>query len=51
MVALPFLSSSHINREKRGAIMLGESPERDRDIEHINIMTANCARAGTGNVT
>ena len=46
IVALPFLSSSHIDREKRGAIMLGKSPERDRDIEHINIMTANCAKAG-----
>jgi mannonate dehydratase len=46
MVALPFLTSSHIDRERRGAIMLGESPARDRDIEHINIMTANCAKAG-----
>jgi len=46
MVALPFLTSSHIDREKRGAIMLGESPERDRDIEHINIMTGNCAKVG-----
>ena len=46
MVALPLLSSSHIDRERRGAIMLGKSPERDRDIEHINIMTANCAKAG-----
>ena len=26
MVALPFLSSSHIDREKRGAIVLGRSP-------------------------
>jgi mannonate dehydratase len=46
MVALPFLTSSHIDREPRGAIMLGKSPERDRDIEHINIMTAHCAKAG-----
>src|SRR5262245_43176628 len=46
MVALPFLSSSHIDRERRGAIMLGQSPERDRDIEHINMMTTNCAKAG-----
>ena len=46
MVALPFLSSSHIDREKRGAIMLGRSPERDRDIEHINRMTEACAKAG-----
>jgi len=46
IVALPFLTSSHIDQEKRGAIMLGQSPERDRDIEHINIMTENCAKAG-----
>ncbi|MBQ16296.1 MAG: D-mannonate dehydratase [Planctomycetaceae bacterium] len=46
MVALPFLTSSHIDREKRGAIMLGKSPERDRDIEDINKMTVACAKAG-----
>ena len=46
MVALPFLTSSHIDRERRGAIMLGDNSERDRDIEHINIMTANCAQVG-----
>jgi len=46
IVALPFLKSSHIDREERGAIMLGKSPERERDIEHINIMTANCAKVG-----
>ncbi len=46
MVALPFLPSSHIDREKRGAIMLADDPERDRDIEHINIMTMHCAKAG-----
>ena len=46
MVALPFLSSSHIDREKRGAIMLGKSPERDRDIDDIHKMTENCAKAG-----
>jgi mannonate dehydratase len=46
MVALPFLSSSHIDHEPRGAIMLGKSPERDRDIEHIQKMIAACAKAG-----
>lgn len=46
MVALPFLTSSHIDREKRGAIMLGESPERDRDIDHIHRMIEACAQAG-----
>ena len=46
VVALPFLSSSHIDREKRGAIVLGQSPERDRDIEDIQKMIAHCAKAG-----
>ncbi len=46
IVALPFLESSHIDREKQGAIMLGESPERDRDIEHVQKMIEGCAKAG-----
>lgn len=46
MVALPFLTSSHIDRESRGAIMLGESPQRDRDIEDIQAMIASCGRVG-----
>lgn len=45
-VALPFLTSSHIDREKRGAIMLGDSPERDRDIDDIQQMVAACAKVG-----
>lgn len=35
MVALPFLGSTLIDREDRPAIMLGKSPERDRDIEDV----------------
>ena len=46
MVALPFLPSSHIDREKRGAIMLGQSPERDKDIDDIHKMIEACAKAG-----
>jgi mannonate dehydratase len=46
MVALPFLTSSHINHEKRGAIMLGQSPERDRDIADIHKMIEACAKVG-----
>jgi mannonate dehydratase len=46
MVSLPFLKSSHIDRTKRGAIMLGQSPERDRDIEDVQIAIRNCAKAG-----
>ena len=46
MVALPFLASSHIDRERRGAIMLGKSPERDRDIDDIHKMIQGCAETG-----
>ncbi len=46
MVPPSFLSSSHIDRTERGAIMLGQSPERDRDIERIQNLIKNCAQAG-----
>jgi mannonate dehydratase len=46
MVALPLLSSSHIDREKQGAILLGEEPQRSRDIERIQKMIAACGDAG-----
>jgi mannonate dehydratase len=42
----PNLGSSHIDREKNPAIMLGESPQRDRDIEAVQTMIKNCAAAG-----
>jgi mannonate dehydratase len=44
--APPFLESSYIDREKHPAIMLAESPERDRDIEQLQIFIRNCAQAG-----
>ncbi|NWG12683.1 MAG: mannonate dehydratase [Acidobacteria bacterium] len=46
MVAPPFLESTHVNRTDRPAIVLGRSPERDRDIEDIQTLIRNCARAG-----
>jgi mannonate dehydratase len=46
LIAPSFLASSHIDRTKRPAIMLGQSPERDRDIEHIQNLIRNCAKAG-----
>ena len=49
-VAPPILSSSHIDREKHGAIMLAESPERDRDIEGLQTLIRNCAAAGIPSV-
>ena len=45
-VAPPFLASSHVDREKHPAIMLAQSPERDRDIEALQTFIRNCAAAG-----
>lgn len=45
-VAPPFLTSSHIDREKHPAIMLAESPERDRDIDALQTLIRNCAKVG-----
>ena len=45
-VVPPFLASSHIDREKHPAIMLAQSPERDRDIESMQTLIKNCAQVG-----
>jgi mannonate dehydratase len=45
MVPLP-LSSSYITRSENPNIMLGKSPERDREIDDICAMIRNAARAG-----
>ena len=45
-IAPPFLASSFIDSEKHPAIMLAESPERDRDIEQLQKYIRNCALAG-----
>jgi mannonate dehydratase len=45
MVPLP-LSSSYIGRAENPHIMLGKSPERDREIEAICQMIQNVAKAG-----
>jgi mannonate dehydratase len=49
MLPLP-MSSSEISRAEMPAIYLGQSPERDRNIEDICQMLRNCARAGIFNV-
>src|SRR5580698_1984936 len=43
--APPFLESSYIDTEKHPAIMLAQSPERDRDIEQLQTFIRNCAQA------
>lgn len=42
------LPSSHIDRERNPAIMMAESPERDRDIAGFQQLIRNCAQAGIG---
>ncbi len=46
MIAPPFLESTHVDRTQRPAIMLGRSPDRDRDVENIQALIRNCAKAG-----
>jgi mannonate dehydratase len=45
-LAPPILASSYIDREKHPAIMLAQSPERDRDIEAMQTLIRNSAAAG-----
>jgi mannonate dehydratase len=45
-IAPPFLASSHIDSERHPAIMLAESPERERDVEELQTLIRNCASAG-----
>src|SRR5580704_19235228 len=44
-VPLP-LSSSYITKAENPDIMLGKSPERDREIDDVCQMIRNCAKAG-----
>ena len=48
-VPLP-LSSSYISKSENPAIMLGKSPERDREIDQICRMVENCGRVGISTV-
>src|SRR6185503_10645622 len=45
MLTPSFLASSHIDRAERPAILLGQNPERDRDIERFQNIIRNCAKA------
>ena len=45
-IAPPFLASTHIDATLHPAIMLANSPERDRDIEALQTLIRNCAAAG-----
>ena len=42
-IAPLFPASSHVDREKHRAIMLAQSPQRDRDIEDLQTLIRKCA--------
>jgi mannonate dehydratase len=46
MTTPPFLASISVDEDKHASIMLGESPQRDRDIEDLQTMIRNCATVG-----
>ena len=46
MVQFPFMSSSHVDRSDRKAIMLGQEPERQREIDEACEIIRSCADAG-----
>ena len=50
MVDSNLLQSTHIDRESNPAIMLADSPQRDRDIEAFQLHIRNCAQAGISTV-
>jgi mannonate dehydratase len=45
-VAPPWLDSTHIDIEEHPAIMLADSPQRDRDIEALQTYVRNCGTVG-----
>ncbi len=49
-IAPPFLASSHIDKESHPAILLAQSPERDRDIESFQTLIKNSHAAGVPSI-
>ena len=45
MIGVPFMTPPHIERNPRAGILLGENPERDREIEYVRNLIVACARA------
>src|SRR5688572_1112991 len=44
MIQFPFMSSSHVDRAKRRAIMLGQDGEREREIDEAAGIIRQCAQ-------
>jgi mannonate dehydratase len=46
MMTDPYLRPTPIDDSRHAAIMMGQSPERDREIEKVQTLIRNCAKAG-----
>jgi mannonate dehydratase len=46
MMTEPYLRPTPIDESRHAAIMLGQSPDRDREIEKVQTLIRNCAKAG-----
>jgi mannonate dehydratase len=46
MIQFPFMSSSHVDRAKRRAIMLGQEPEREKELDEAAAIIRQCASLG-----
>ena len=46
MVQFPFMSSSLVDRAKRRAIMMGQDPDRQQEMDEVFEIIKNCAAAG-----
>ena len=46
MIQFPFMSSSHVDRAKRRAIMMGQEPDRERELDEAAGIIRQCAQLG-----
>jgi mannonate dehydratase len=46
MIQFPFMSSSHVDRATRRAIMLGQEPEREKELDEAAAIIRQCASIG-----
>ena len=46
IIGVPFMTPLHIDQNPQAGILLGENPERDREIEYVQNLIVACAKAG-----
>ncbi len=45
IIGVPFMTPPHIDKNPRAGILLGENPDRDREIEYVQELIVACAKA------